>query len=175
MFNSIFIRWLCKPFFFSKRLTIVFKNQCLQLLQKALLLSRSSNILRDGRGSKQIRDTPIKTEQNHLFCINKYGMIRWKHVKIFAKKIIRINWQRIEKFSLGDNLKILHLWSCNLMDNSRHQTGEQAGWNLTREDNSSKDAGSALFYYTKGGLISESFSLWLKSPKMGAKSRPWSM
>ena len=24
----------------------------------------------------------------------------------------------------------------------------------------------------KGGLISESFSLWLKSPKKGAKSRP---
>ena len=27
--------------------------------------------------------------------------------------------------------------------------------------------------YTKGGLISESFSFWLKSPKMGAKSRSW--
>ena len=26
---------------------------------------------------------------------------------------------------------------------------------------------------SKGGLISESFSLWLKSPKMGAKSRSW--
>ena len=25
---------------------------------------------------------------------------------------------------------------------------------------------------SKGGLISESFSLWLKSPKMGPKSRP---
>ena len=25
---------------------------------------------------------------------------------------------------------------------------------------------------SKSGLISESFSLWLKSPKMGAKSRP---
>ena len=25
----------------------------------------------------------------------------------------------------------------------------------------------------KGGLISEIFSIWLKTPKMGAKSRPW--
>ena len=25
----------------------------------------------------------------------------------------------------------------------------------------------------KGGVISESFSLWLKSAKLGAKSRPW--
>ena len=27
----------------------------------------------------------------------------------------------------------------------------------------------------KGGLISESFSLWLKSPKMGTKLQPWGL
>ena len=30
-------------------------------------------------------------------------------------------------------------------------------------------------YLHKGGLISDCFSFWLKSPKMGAKSRPWAM
>ena len=30
-------------------------------------------------------------------------------------------------------------------------------------------------YLTKGSLISESFSLWLKSPKMGAKSLLWAL
>ena len=29
--------------------------------------------------------------------------------------------------------------------------------------------------YSKGGLISESFSLWLKSPKTGAKSLSWEL
>ena len=28
---------------------------------------------------------------------------------------------------------------------------------------------------TKGGLISESLSLWLMSSKMGAKSLPWAL
>ena len=32
---------------------------------------------------------------------------------------------------------------------------------------------NSLTWLTKGGLISDLFLVWLKSPKMGAKSRPW--
>ena len=32
-----------------------------------------------------------------------------------------------------------------------------------------------ITYLSKGGLNSESFSIWLKSPKMGAKPQPWAL
>ena len=35
------------------------------------------------------------------------------------------------------------------------------------------DAATSTTAVTKGGLISESFSLWVKSPKIGANSLSW--